>query len=127
VSILGIGHDLVELDRIRQTLSRHGEKFLHRCFTDEELSYCQAAQDPIPSLAVRFAAKEAGVKALGTGIAGGIAWREIEVRREPGQPPTLHFQGRAADRARSLGMTRVHLTLTHSRDYGAAVVIIEGA
>jgi holo-[acyl-carrier protein] synthase len=78
------------------------------------------------SFAARFAAKEAGAKALGTGISRGVSWQEIEVRREPGQRPTLHWSGRAAERAAELGVVRTELSLTHSRAMAMALVVVEG-
>lgn len=126
MSILGIGNDLVELERIRKSLAQFGEHFLERCFTAEERDFCGRRRDPVPGLAARFAAKEAGAKALGTGIARGINWQEIEVRREHDGPPTLHFHGRAAEIASQLGVKRVHVSLTHARELAGAFVILEG-
>lgn len=125
--ILGIGSDLIEISRIEGSVARFGERFLHRVFTAEEIRYCrQKRYGMAESLAARFAAKEAGAKALGTGISRGISWLEIEVRRRPGEPPTLHWSGRALHRAEDLGARAVHLTLTHSRDAAMAVVVLEG-
>lgn len=126
MSIIAIGHDQVELERIRHAVERFGEGFLKRCFTEEELHFCMVRRDPAPGLAARFAAKEAGAKALGTGIARGISWREIEVRRQRGERPTLHFHGRAAERAQKMGIVKAHLSLTHSRDLASAFVVVEG-
>ncbi|WP_317889938.1 holo-ACP synthase [Terriglobus tenax] len=124
--ILGIGTDITEIDRIRESISRFGDRFLHRIYTPGEIAYCQRKKIAEESFAARFAAKEAGAKALGTGISRGISWQEIEVRRLPGQRPTLHFSGRAAERATVMGMTAVHLSLTHSRGMAFATVIVEG-
>lgn len=124
--ILGIGNDLIELERIRNAVERFGERFLYRCFTRRELEFCRSFSDPIPHLAARFAAKEAGAKALGTGIARGILWREIEVLRRRGHRPTLHLHGRAWGRAEAMGAERAHVTLTHSRTMAEAVVLVEG-
>lgn len=126
MSIIGIGHDQVELERIRQSYERFGERFLRRCYTEEEIRFCLRRKDPIPGLAARFSAKEAGAKALGTGIARGVAWTEIEVRRTPGHRPTLHFYGRAAERAAHLGAQRAHVSLTHAQELASAFVILEG-
>ena len=125
MSILGIGHDLVELERIRKAIEQYGERFLARCFTEEEQRFCGLQRDPAPGLAARFAAKEAGAKALGTGIDRGIGWCEIEVRRQQGQRPTLHFHGRAAEIAGQMGVRHVHLSLTHARQLAGAFVILE--
>lgn len=126
MSIVGVGHDVVELDRIRRSLEQFGESFMARCFTAEEQRFCALRRDPVPGLAARFAAKEAGAKALGTGIANGVSFLEIEVRREEGLAPTLHFHGRAAEIAAQLGILRVHVSLTHGRDIASAFVIAEG-
>ncbi|MEN6624819.1 MAG: holo-ACP synthase [Candidatus Sumerlaeia bacterium] len=123
--IIGIGYDLTELARIRAALERHGDRFLNRCFTEEEIRFSRLHRDPVPRLAARYAAKEAASKALGTGIARGILWKDIEVVREPGERPLIFFHNRAADRARELGMRSAHVSLTHARDAAAAMVIIE--
>jgi holo-[acyl-carrier protein] synthase len=126
MSILGIGQDLVELDRIHKALEQYGDRFMERCFTEEERRFLSARRDPVPGYAARFAAKEAGAKALGTGIAKGVGWKEIEVRREPGERPTLHFYGRAAEIAERMGVRQIHVSLTHGRDVASAFVILEG-
>jgi holo-[acyl-carrier protein] synthase len=124
--VLGIGTDLMEIPRIAQSIDRFGDRFLQRVFTPREILYCQRKKNAAESFAARFAAKEAGAKALGTGISHGVSWLELEVAREPSGRPLLQLSGRAADRARSLGVTRVSLSLTHSRDTALAVVIMEG-
>lgn len=124
--IVGTGTDLIEIARIRDSLARYGERFIDRVFTPGEVAYCRRkVHNADESFTARFAAKEAGAKALGTGIARGVSWKEIEVRREPGRRPTLHFSGRAAERARAMGVQRVHLSLSHSREFATAVVILE--
>ncbi len=124
--IVGTGTDLMEIARIRETVTRYGDRFLTRVFTPEEVAYCQRKiHNAAESLAARFAAKEAAAKALGTGIAGGVAWTEIEVRRLPGARPTLHFTGRAADRAAAMRVRVAHLTISHSRDFAIALVVLE--
>ncbi|WP_419804273.1 holo-ACP synthase [Terriglobus sp.] len=124
--ILGTGSDLMEIERIRQSLDRYGDRFLRRVYTPGEVDYCRRkVHNSAESFAARFAAKEAGAKALGTGIAQGVAWTEIEVRRAAGQRPTLHFTGRAAERAARMGVRQTHLTLSHSREVALAVVVLE--
>jgi holo-[acyl-carrier protein] synthase len=123
--ILGIGTDLIEIDRIQQSLDRFGGRFLERIYTPGEIAYCMAKKSCAESLAARFAAKEAAAKALGTGISRGVGWREIEVRRAPGQRPTLHLTGRAAEWAARLGGGHLSLSLTHTRGLAMAVVILE--
>lgn len=124
--IAGIGTDMIEISRIQLSIDQFGERFLHRVFTPGEIAYCQRKKKhAAESFAARFAAKEAGAKALGTGISRGITWKEIEVQREPSGRPTLHLTGRAQERARELAIARLSLSLTHSRDLALAVVIAE--
>lgn len=124
--ILGLGTDIIEVARVEASLRRFGDRFLHRVFTEAEIHYClQRRVGAAESFAARFAAKEAGAKALGTGISRGVAWREMEVRRRPGEAPTLHWSGRAAERAAALGVRRTSISLTHSRTAAIAVVILE--
>jgi holo-[acyl-carrier protein] synthase len=124
--VLGLGTDLIEIARVQASLDRYGEQFLRRIFTAEEIAFCQRKKrNAAESFAARFAAKEAGAKALGTGISRGVSWREIEVRRSPGMRPELALHGRAAEWAQSMGVRRMSLSLTHSRDVAMAVVILE--
>jgi holo-[acyl-carrier protein] synthase len=124
--VIGIGTDVIEIGRVEGSIERYGERFLERIFTAQEIAYCRQKKSSAESFAARFAAKEAGAKALGTGISRGISWKEIEVRREPGERPTLHWSGKAAERAEALGVTRTALSLTHSRSVAMAVVVVEG-
>lgn len=124
--VLGVGTDLIETKRIEESIDRFGERFLERVFTPGEIAYCmRKKKNAAESFAARFAAKEAGAKALGTGISRGITWKELEVRREASGRPTLHLSGRAAEMAGGMGVRRVQLSLTHSRDLAMAIVIIE--
>jgi holo-[acyl-carrier protein] synthase len=123
--VIGLGTDLIEIARIERSVARFGDHFLNRVFTPGEIAYCQAKKSSAESLAARFAAKEAGAKALGTGISRGVSWKEFEVRRKPGQRPEIHLSGRAAEIAASLGVRRVSLSLTHSREMSMAVVVAE--
>jgi holo-[acyl-carrier protein] synthase len=124
--IIGIGVDLVEIERIQESFERYGERFLNRVYTDAEQAYCLRKRNAAESLAARFAAKEAGAKALGTGISQGIGWKEIEVVRNPSGKPSLRLHGRAAEIARRLGATRAAIALTHSRKLAQATVTLEG-
>ena len=124
--ILGLGIDIVEIDRIERAASRHGGRFLRRIFTEAEREFADSTARPAEHLAARFAAKEAAAKALGTGVAGGVRFREMEVVREGSGKPSMRLSGRAAERARELGATRVHVSLTHTRSHAAAVVVLEG-
>jgi len=123
--ILGLGTDLIEIERIESSYKRFGESFLARIYTAGEIAYCMSKKNYAESLAARFAAKEAGAKALGTGISRGVNWREFEVRRRPGQRPELHLHGRAAEIAARLGVRRLSLSLSHSRTTSIAVVVAE--
>jgi holo-[acyl-carrier protein] synthase len=123
--IIGIGTDLIEIARIEQSVARYGERFLQRVYTSAEIEYCQSKKNAAESFAARFAAKEAAAKALGTGISRGISWLEIEVIREPSGRPILALSGRAAQRAREIGVAHTSLSLTHSRQIAMAVVVME--
>jgi len=124
--VLGLGTDLIETGRVQESIDRFGERFLERIFTAEEIAYCQRKKkNAAESFAARFAAKEAGAKALGTGISRGVSWKEFEVRRAVSGQPSLHLSGRAAELAESLGVRRVQLSLTHSRELAIAVVVVE--
>jgi holo-[acyl-carrier protein] synthase len=123
--IVGVGTDLTEIDRIEQSIGRFGDRFLGRIYTPDEIAYCRSKKRPGESFAARFAAKEAGAKALGTGISRGVSWRELEVRREQGGRPALVFSGRAAEIAASLRVTSVALSLTHARNMALAFVVLE--
>lgn len=123
--LVGTGIDLVDVPRIARSIERFGDRFLARVFTEEEIAYCRRKAIPAQSFAARFAAKEAGAKALGTGIQHGVAWKELEVRRLPGQRPTLHLAGRARTIAGQLGVNRVSLSITHTDALAMATVQLE--
>ena len=124
--VIGLGTDLIEIERIAHSVERFGDAFLQRIFTPGEIAYCQRKKkNAAESLAARFAAKEAGAKALGTGISRGVSWLEFEVRRLPGERPELHLSGRAEEVAKALGIRRISLTLAHSRGLSIAVVVAE--
>ena len=126
--VLGIGTDVIEIARIERSIERYGEAFLRRVYTAEEVAYCERKKkNSAESYAARFAAKEAGAKALGTGISRGVSWTEFAVGREPGGRPVLRLLGRAGELAVGLGVVRVSLSLTHSRDVAMAVVVLEDA
>jgi holo-[acyl-carrier protein] synthase len=124
--IVGMGTDLAEIARIARSVERYGERFLERVFTRGEIAYCMAKKNFAESLAARFAAKEAGAKALGTGISFGVSWQEFEVRRAPSGKPSLMLAGRALDLAREMGVVNIALSLTHTRELAMAVVVMEG-
>lgn len=123
MKIVGTGLDATEIVRVEQTIERFGDRFLQRVFTDREIAYCQRRRRPGPHFAARFAAKEAAMKALGTGHSQGVLWRDVEVVRHGG-PPQLAFHGGAARRFQALGAASSHLTLTHSQDLALAHVML---
>jgi holo-[acyl-carrier protein] synthase len=124
--VVGTGIDVVEIERVARSIERYGSRFLERVYTTAEIAYCQRKRrNAAESFAARFAAKEAGAKALGTGIGFGVTWRELEVGREPAGRPLLLLHGRAAEIAASLGVRRSSLSITHTRTQSTALVILE--
>jgi len=127
VTIKGVGVDLVRIPRMRRVVERWQDRFLKRVFTAEEIAYCQGRRDPVPHLAARFAAKEAGLKALGIGLRFGVSWRELEVRRERGQAPVLVLSGKSRSIGESLGGAHhLLLSLTHDGEYALAHCLLVG-
>jgi holo-[acyl-carrier protein] synthase len=125
MTIIGLGMDATEIERIAASVDRYGERFLNRVFTEGELEYCMRRRYPAPHLAGRFAAKEAGMKAIGTGHAFGVLWRDLEVVRHGG-PPQLQFHNAAARHFERLGASRALLTITHTDTLALAHVILIG-
>lgn len=123
--ILGVGTDLAEVARIRQSIERFGERFLSRIYTDNERSYAASKANAAERFAARFAVKEAGMKAIGTGWNFGVTWKDFEVVNERSGRPTLRLSGIARDVAMRLGVKRTSITLTHTRELAFAVVILE--
>ena len=123
--ILGVGLDLIELDRFKAAMKRQGTPFLEKLFTPGERRYCEDKWNRIAHYAARFAAKEAVLKALGTGWSGGIRWTDVEVVRNGAGAVTVRLAGRAKKVAARLGIRRVHLNITHAQKYAAAVAIAE--
>ena len=124
MGVRGVGVDLVRVPRLREVIGRWNERFLRRVFTDGEIAYCRARRDPVIHFAARFAAKEAGMKALGTGLSLGVQWRDLEVRREPGQAPTLELHGRTRVLSLARGGRRMLLALSHDGDYALAHAVL---
>jgi holo-[acyl-carrier protein] synthase len=124
--LIGTGVDLIETERIARSIERYGERFLRRIYTDQEIAYCTSKRSSAESFAARFAAKEAGAKALGTGISRGVTWIEFQVSRQPGGRPVLELRGRAALLARELGVKTISLSLTHTGNLAMASVLMEG-
>lgn len=123
--IVGTGIDLCEVDRIREAIERYGRRFIERIFTPGEIAYVERKQNRFERYAARFAAKEAGMKAIGTGWKKGVRWQDFEVANLPGGKPTLKLHGEAARHAERLGVTNIALSLTHTARDGMAYVILE--
>ena len=123
MEIIGTGLDATEIDRIAAAIERYGDRFVQRVFTEHEIAYCRAKRDFASSFGARFAAKEAAMKALGTGHSRGVFWTGIEVFRRTG-PPQLRFYGGAAERLAALGADSALLTLTHSKELAIAHVML---
>jgi holo-[acyl-carrier protein] synthase len=124
--ILGTGVDLAEVDRIRASIERYGVRFVHRIYTPREIAYVERKANQYERYAARFAAKEAGMKAIGTGWSHGVRWQDLEVANLPSGKPTLLLHGVAAMVAEKLGVKNVALSLTHTPALGMAHVILEG-
>lgn len=124
--IVGVGTDIVTVDRIARFHARHGGRGLSRLFTSEELAYCLQLARSAPSLAARFAAKEAFFKALGTGWGRGGRWVDVQLEREASGRPRLVVRDRAAERARERGVTRLHVSISHTSRFATAIVLLEG-
>jgi holo-[acyl-carrier protein] synthase len=123
--IVGTGIDIIEVKRVAASIDRFGERFLRRVFTSAEIRYCDSKVNRAERYAARFAAKEAGMKAIGTGWHRGVTWQDVEVQREPSGQPQLAFTGRAAEFATALGAKRAFVSLTHTAEYAMAQVILE--
>ncbi len=123
--IVGTGIDIIEVPRVAAAIERFGERFLQRIFTAAEIRYCESKANRVERYAARFAAKEAALKAIGTGWRRGVAWREVEVGREPSGRPTIRYHGRAAEFAAQLGVKRASLSLSHTVEQAIAQVILE--
>ncbi|MFB3825316.1 MAG: holo-[acyl-carrier-protein] synthase [Bryobacteraceae bacterium] len=123
--IVGTGVDLAEVPRIRAAVQRYGRHFLERVYTSAEIAYVERKANKYQRYAARFAAKEAGMKAIGTGWKGGVGWRDFEVANLPSGKPTLRFHGKAAEYAAALGVKNVSLSITHTAETALAHVILE--
>ncbi len=123
--IVGTGVDIVEIARFRKVVERLKNRFILRVFTPDEQQFCRKHRDPIPHFAVRFAAKEALFKALGTGWAKGVTWLDAEVQRERQDPPKMKLHGEAEMRSQNMGIRTIHLSLSHSDHSAIAMVILE--
>jgi holo-[acyl-carrier protein] synthase len=123
--IVGTGIDIAEVDRIAASIERFGRRFLERVFTADEIRYCESKANKAERYAGRFAAKEAAMKAIGTGWSRGVTWQDVEVTRVPGGRPTVTFHGKAAEFFHRLSAVRAHLSITHTKEQAMAQVILE--
>jgi holo-[acyl-carrier protein] synthase len=126
LQIIGIGTDIIECLRIAQMIDRHGELFIRRVYTDHEIAYCSTKKAATQHYAGRWAAKEAVLKALGTGWVRGISWRDVEVRHKPGGAPTVALRGGAKEVLERSGITHMHISISHCRSHAIAYAIAEG-
>jgi len=124
--IVGLGVDIAEVGRIEAAIRRHGQAFLRRLFTPAEMAYCEGHRNKYERYAGRFAAKEAAMKALGTGWKHGVRWLDIEIVQLPSGKPSLELRGRAQEFAERLEVKNIALTITHSGNTALAQVIFEG-
>jgi holo-[acyl-carrier protein] synthase len=125
MSVLGIGIDIVECARIENSIERFGERFLHRIFTEGEITYSQSMKFPARHLAARFAAKEALSKAFGTGIGKSMGWRDLDVRKKESGEPYVVLSGGAARMADERGIAKVWITLSHTEESAMATIVLE--
>jgi holo-[acyl-carrier protein] synthase len=125
--IFGIGTDIVEIARIQKFLDAHNSALLERLFTTTEQSRCGSRKDTASCLAGRFAAKEAFLKALGTGLRDGISWLDMEVSNDELGKPLLNLSGKAAEQFRLIGLSRIHLSISHDGGSAVAMVLLESA
>ena len=123
MAIIGLGFDATDIPRVREVFERYKDRFLQRVYTDGEIAYCMRQRDPVPSLAGRFATKEAAMKALGTGHSRGVLWKDIEVVRHGG-PPQLRLSGGALRRFDEMKARRSLMTITHSDALAMAQVLL---
>jgi holo-[acyl-carrier protein] synthase len=126
MSTLGIGTDITECLRVARMIERHGELFVNRVYTAEEIHYCQSRKQSTQHFTGRWAAKEAVLKALGTGWRRGISWRDVEIRNEPGGQPIVILRGGAAEAAGKLGITEMRISISHCRSHATAFAVASG-
>ncbi len=126
MSLVGIGTDIIECLRIAKMIERHGELFITRVYTEHEIAYCSARKAATQHYAGRWAAKEAVLKALGTGWIRGISWRDVEVRNQPGGAPTVRLAGGAREVFERSGIRRLHISISHCRSHAVAYCVAEG-
>ncbi len=125
--IIGVGVDIVDVDRVRRAVERHGERFLRRVYSSEEVKYCRESRHSDQRFATRFAAKEAVLKALGIGWQGGTSFTDIEVSRDARGAPSVTLYGQSRKISRDLGVCRIHISLSHTETHAMAYAVAEGS
>ena len=123
--IHGTGVDLIEISRIKNSIQKYSGKFEERVFTSKEIDYCRSKADPFKHFAARFAAKEAVLKSLGTGMAEGISWKDMEILNQESGQPVLSLSGKGRDIFDSLNLSTIHISMTHDKQYAVAQAIAE--
>jgi holo-[acyl-carrier protein] synthase len=123
--ILGIGIDIIDIPRVKRIAEEYGDDFVLKLFSEIEIAYCRSKKNPEINFAARFAAKEAFLKALGSGLRGGIDWKDIQVINDDLGKPFIFPSGRAERAANKIGVAVTHLSISHTADYAAAVVVLE--
>jgi len=124
--VIGIGVDIIEIERVKKLIEKFSGKFIKKVFSAREMDYCRRFSDPGRCFAARFAAKEAVLKALGTGLAQGVRWREVEIVNLPGGAPEVVLTGKAAALANTKGVQKVLVSLAHGKNEAIAFVLLEG-
>ena len=123
--IFGIGIDIIEIDRIKKSIQKYSDRFEQKVFTQKEVDYCHSQADPAKHFAARFSVKEAVLKCFGTGITGGILWKDIEVDKQESGQPILNLHGKGKELFRQLELKRIHISITHDKNYAVAHAIAE--
>ena len=123
--IIGTGIDIVEIDRIKRSIIKYSDRFKNKVFTQREIDYCHSQADPAKHFAARFSVKEAVLKCFGTGMAGGILWKDVEVDNKKSGQPTLNLYGKGKELFNQLNIKHIHISITHDKSYAVAHAIAE--
>jgi holo-[acyl-carrier protein] synthase len=123
--IVGTGIDIVEIDRIKRSIIKYSDRFKNKVFTQREIDYCHSQADPAKHFAARFSVKEAVLKCFGTGMAGGILWKDVEVDNKKSGQPTLNLYGKGKELFNQLKIKHIHISITHDKSYAVAHAIAE--
>ena len=123
--IFGTGIDIVEVDRIKRSITKYSDRFKNKVFTQKEIDYCHSQADPAKHFAARFSVKEAVLKCFGTGMTGGILWKDIEVDKKKSGQPTLNLYGKGEELFNQLKLKHIHISITHDKSYAVAHAIAE--